>query len=235
MSAPSSPTLSDSALLDSLDDDPRFDLASHREQRMEQLKQAVGQVKELRESEYGRVISYAEEKKLIERMSKEKYCLIHFYHQDFHRCRIMDQRLEELAPKYPHTLFLRASVADIPFLVTKLSIQVLPCVMVFVDGRCVDRLIGFEELGDTDQFTLSMLEFRLKQSGALPEGQIALVNTLPAQLLGSVNGENDDDYSDRSDSEDEDERIRRKTGKIRPRRGKVGIRNGIVAAGSDDE
>jgi len=27
------------------------------------------------------------------------------------------------------------------------------------------RLIGFEELGDTDQFTASMLEFRLKQSG----------------------------------------------------------------------
>lgn len=51
----------------------------------------------------------------------------------------MDARLEELAPKHPHTLFLRASVADTPFLINKLSIQVLPCVYVFVDGKGVDR------------------------------------------------------------------------------------------------
>ena len=72
---------------------------------------------------------------------------------------------KELAPKYPHTLFLRASVVDAPFLVNKLGVQVLPCVHVFVDGRGVDRLIGFEELGHSDQFTTSMLEFRLKQTG----------------------------------------------------------------------
>lgn len=51
----------------------------------------------------------------------------------------MDARLEELAPKHQHTLFLRASVADTPFLVNKLGIQVLPCVYVFVDGKGVDR------------------------------------------------------------------------------------------------
>lgn len=70
-----------------------------------------------------------------------------------------------MAPKYPHTLFLRASVADIPFLVGKLGIQVLPCVYVFVDGRGTDRLIGFEDLGHNDNFTTAALEFRLKQSG----------------------------------------------------------------------
>jgi len=68
-----------------------------------------------------------------------KYCLIHFFHPDFARCRIMDQKLEELAPKYPHTLFLRTSVGDAPFLVNKLGVQVLPCVHVFVDSKGVDR------------------------------------------------------------------------------------------------
>jgi thioredoxin-like negative regulator of GroEL len=71
--------------------------------------------------------------------SKSKYCLIHFYHPDFARCRIMHQKLEELAPKYPHTLFLRTSVGDAPFLVNKLGVQVLPCVHVFVDSKGVDR------------------------------------------------------------------------------------------------
>jgi hypothetical protein len=61
--------LSDSALLDSLEDDPNFDLAAHRERRMDELKAQIGQVKTLQESEYGRVVTYGEEKKLIERMS----------------------------------------------------------------------------------------------------------------------------------------------------------------------
>ncbi len=47
--------------------------------------------------------------------------------------------VQELGPKHPHTLFLRTSVANVPFLVAKMSVQVLPCVMVFVDSRCVDR------------------------------------------------------------------------------------------------
>ena len=49
--------------------------------------------------------------------------------------------IQELAPKHLRTLFLRTSVANAPFLVAKFGVQVLPCVMVFVDGRCVDRWV----------------------------------------------------------------------------------------------
>lgn len=31
---------------------------------------------------------------LIRRRRKEKYCIIHFFHPDFHRCKIMDKRLD---------------------------------------------------------------------------------------------------------------------------------------------
>ncbi|KAK1922061.1 putative GTPase inhibitor [Papiliotrema laurentii] len=233
MSAPPSPTLSDSALLDSLDDDPRFDLAANREKRMEEIKEEVEKVKRLRETEYGRVVTYGEEKKLIERMAKEKYCVIHFFHPDFTRCRIMDKHLDELAPKYPHTLFLRASVADVPFLVNKFGVQVLPCVHVFVDGKGVDRLIGFEELGHTDQFTTSALEFRLRQTGALPSGPIVLANTLSSALTGREQGDSDTD----SESDDELQARRKASSAVRAgaRRGKTGIRDGLVGAGSDDD
>jgi thioredoxin-like negative regulator of GroEL len=85
---------------------------------------------------------------------KEQFVLIHFFHPDFHRCQIMDARLsvsfvflieelkltkQEIAPKYRHTLFVRASVADSLFLVAKFEVKVLPCVMSFVNGKCVDR------------------------------------------------------------------------------------------------
>lgn len=219
MSAPPSPTLSDSALLDSLAEDPHFDLSSHRERRLEELKEQVDKVRVLQSSEYGRMVTYGEEKRLIERMSKEKYCLVNFYHPDFQRCRIMDQRLEELAPKHPHTLFLRTSVADAPFLVAKFGVQVLPCVMVFVDSRCVDRLIGFEELGDTDRFTSSMLDFRLQQSGVFPSGPITLSTALPTSLLDGRHKGSDDESEEDQDGRD----LRRGA-----RRGKTGIRNGFA-------
>ncbi|ORX40758.1 thioredoxin-like protein [Kockovaella imperatae] len=231
MSGPPSPTLSDSALLDSLDDDPRFDIAADRDRRMEKLKEEVEKVKQLQESDYRKVVTFTDERKLIERMSKDKYCILHFFHPDFQRCQIMDRRLEELAPKHPYTLFIRASVADIPFLVTKFNIKVLPCVLVFADSRCVDQLVGFEEFGNSDHFSAKALEFRLKESGALPEGKPTLVNTLSSSLL-DPHSRIKDDSDDESDGDETAARRSRGTG---PRRGKTGIRNGLLTGMDEDE
>ncbi|WVQ84870.1 hypothetical protein IAT38_007033 [Cryptococcus sp. DSM 104549] len=239
MSRSPSPTLSDSALLDSLADS--FDLDSHREARMEALAQQIKQVKDLRESDNGRVVTFGEEKALIERMAKEKYCLLHFFHPDFARCQIMDRQLAALAPSHPHTLFARASVDDVPFLVTKMAVQVLPCVLCFVDGRAVDRLIGFEELGDTDQFTAKMLEFRLKQSGVLPSNTGLAGNINSALLTQGSSSRSQGQSKGRdarsgSESEDSEDERRRKSGVGRTaRRGKVGIRNGLGGGDSDDD
>jgi thioredoxin-like negative regulator of GroEL len=60
------------------------------------------------------------------------------------------------------------NVDNAPFLVTKLKIQVLPCVLAFVDGLSVDRIVGFEGLGYTqDTFTTKDLETRLLASGVV--------------------------------------------------------------------
>lgn len=60
------------------------------------------------------------------------------------------------------------NVENAPFLVTKLQVQVLPCVLAFIDGVSVDRLVGFEGLGYTqDTFTTKDLEARLLGSGVV--------------------------------------------------------------------
>lgn len=60
------------------------------------------------------------------------------------------------------------NVENAPFLVTKMKIQVLPCVLAFVDGVSVDRIVGFEGLGYTqDTFTTKDLEQRLLSSGVI--------------------------------------------------------------------
>ncbi|WRT70379.1 uncharacterized protein IL334_007377 [Kwoniella shivajii] len=228
MSAPPSPTLSDSALLDSLEE-AGFDFATDRDRRIEALQREIKQVKNLKESDNGGVVTFTDEKQLIERMSKERYCLLHFFHNDFSRCKIMDQKLSDLVASHPHTLFLRASVSDIPFLVTKMAVQVLPCVISFVDGRAVDRLIGFEELGDSDHFTTKMLEFRLKQSGVLPT-DLSLASNLSSTLVSATREEDD-----QSDDEDRRRGGGAKARARAARQGKVGIRNGFANDGSDDD
>lgn len=68
-----------------------------------------------------------------------------------------------------------------PFLVTKLGIKVLPAVLIFIDGVSKDRsallyvfmlqcsmvcrIVGFEDLGNQDNFETSVLESRLLRTG----------------------------------------------------------------------
>ena len=95
----------------------------------------------------------------------------------------MDKHLQRLAPKYFNTLFIRVFVENVPWLVERLGIKVLPCVMTFIDGASKDRFdccipcwriafqhpiyrfVGFEELGNSDQFDTATLEWKLLNSG----------------------------------------------------------------------
>jgi len=70
----------------------------------------------------------------------------------------MDNHLENLAQKHFDTKIIRIDVDKALFLVERLKVKVLPCVISFIDGKSVDRLEGFEKLGNTDNFTTAMLE-----------------------------------------------------------------------------
>lgn len=60
------------------------------------------------------------------------------------------------------------NVENAPFLVVKLKVQVLPCVLAFVNGLGVDRIIGFEGIGYTENtFKTADLETRLLTSGVV--------------------------------------------------------------------
>lgn len=76
--------------------------------------------------------------------------------------------IQILASKHQETLFLKISVLSSPFLVEKLSIKVLPCLITFgAKAQVKDRIVGFEDLGNSDGFTTKTLEWRLGQGGEL--------------------------------------------------------------------
>ncbi|KAI1320178.1 hypothetical protein EDD11_001782 [Mortierella claussenii] len=160
--------LDDDELFEELENDD-YGMASFREQRIEELKEEVAKRKLMMEYDHGSFKDITDEKEVMDITTKTKHCVIHFYHADFRRCMIVDRHLETLAKKHIKTKFVKIKVENAPFLVEKLQVKILPCVIAFIDGIAVDRLVGFEELGNTDNFSTSMLELRYKTVGVIED------------------------------------------------------------------
>lgn len=144
-------------------------------------------------------------------------CIVHFAHGDFARCGVMDARLEELAGRHYEVRFARVDVRSTPFLVEKLGVRVLPCVIGFKDGVGVERVVGFEGLGTggsdgAEGFSVKTLEKRLLWKGVLVHAKFS-------------SEDDDDDAMDREAS-DEDYDERRRDGARRTiRSGTTQLRN----------
>lgn len=111
------------------------------------------------------------EKEVLKITTSTKFCVVHFYHKEFRRCEIMDKHLMPIARKHFKTRFVKIDVDNTPFLVEKMKIQILPCVVCFVDGVSTDRLIGFQDLGNNDNFSTDMLEKRLATAGVIKSSE----------------------------------------------------------------
>ncbi|KZP32944.1 thioredoxin-like protein [Athelia psychrophila] len=174
------------------------DSSAMREHGLAVLKQEMGRVKDMQSNDYGRYTEITSEKEVIRASAREPRCVIHFYHTNFKRCEIMDRHLAKLAPKYFTTRFIRVFVESVPWLVEKLMIKVLPCVICFVDGVSTDRLIGFEELGGGETFETATLELRLSMSGVIQkktEGStVQTVFMTSARPLRATTREDDEDF-----------------------------------------
>jgi len=139
-----------------------------REKRLEQLHTELSRAKTMRNTHHGTYTEIKDEKHLMDITTTTTLCVVHFMKPDFNRCRIMDERLRVLAEKHFDTRFVGINVDNAPFLVVKLGVKVLPCVIAFRDGVSVDRIIGFEGVGyRPDTITVSELEARLLGSGVL--------------------------------------------------------------------
>ena len=95
-----------------------------------------------------------------------------YFHQNIART----DTLQILAKKHYQTKFIKVDVDNVPFLVVSLKVQVLPCILAFINGIGVDRyiplifadlsrIVGFDDLGNTDDFSTARLEYRLIETG----------------------------------------------------------------------
>ncbi|VDB85449.1 unnamed protein product [Peniophora sp. CBMAI 1063] len=159
--------LDDEALFAELEAELENEGETERERGIKELQREMERVTQMKQDMHGKYTEVSDEKEVIHISANEPRCIVHFYHSNFRRCEIMDKHLAALAPKYFGTRFIRVFVESVPFLVEKLGIQVLPCVISFINGVTKDRIIGFEELGNSDAFNTSTLELRLEQTGVI--------------------------------------------------------------------
>ena len=127
-------------------------------------------------------------------MLKNKHVVCHFYIDDFERCKIMDMHLKIIAAEHPETLFCRINARKTPFFVTRLQVKTLPTTILSIDGKVDERITGFEELGNTDDFPTINLARRLVMS--------AMIKPNSKQERGEINikkGKPQDDDSYLSD------------------------------------
>ncbi|MCJ1375494.1 hypothetical protein MMC20_006731 [Loxospora ochrophaea] len=158
----------DDALISALENSPT--LGPLREQRVAELTEELSRAKHLRGLAHGTYMTLDAEKPLMDITTSTEKCVVHFFHPDFARCGAMDGHLEALAVPHYEARFLRIDVARAPFLVEKLGVRVLPCVMAFVDGKVVDRVVGFEGVSrarNGDGCSTGDMEARLVRSGVL--------------------------------------------------------------------
>lgn len=132
-----------------------------RRRRMEALKKQQQQKQEWLSQGHGDYTEITMEKEFFDQSKTSKNLVCHFYRDSTFRCKIIDKHMALLAPKHLEAKFLRINVEKCPFLVERLKIKVLPTVCIAKDGKVVDYIVGFDDLGGVDDFPTEMLEWRL--------------------------------------------------------------------------
>jgi thiol-disulfide isomerase/thioredoxin len=113
--------------------------------------------------------SPVEEKDFLSAVTSSHLCVVHFSLDEFERCKILHKHLQSLSQKYFKTRFMKANAPDLPFFTEKLNVKVLPCLILFKNGIAFDRIVGFEDFGNTDDYKTMALEKRLLEAGVIEE------------------------------------------------------------------
>lgn len=114
--------------------------ARDRSREKKPSKYRYGEYREIDESDF------------LDTLLKNDKVVCHFYHADFEKCKIMDKHLIKIALEHPETLFVKIDADKAPFFCARLTIQVLPTVLLSNKGKVFDRVIGFEGLEGTEDF-----------------------------------------------------------------------------------
>lgn len=155
------------AEIDKLDQMTTDELEDLREKRLEQLKKQSQKKQEWLQKGHGQYSEIAGEPEFFPETKNSPRVVCHFYRDTTWRCKIVDKHLALLAPKHVETKFVKINAEKCKFLVERLSIKMLPAILLVKDGKFVDRIVGFGDLGGHDEFSTEMMEWRIARAGVI--------------------------------------------------------------------
>ncbi|RMZ81476.1 hypothetical protein DV738_g2218, partial [Chaetothyriales sp. CBS 135597] len=135
------------ALLASLEEE---DDSAYREQRLQQLNaEAQHTQRSTLTSQKSAYVTLKSDDDALRFTTEHERAVVHFFHPEFARCSTMDGHCEHIATRYAEhgsgdVAFGRIDVKNAPFVVQKLGVRVLPCIIGFVKGVVAGRVTGFE-------------------------------------------------------------------------------------------
>lgn len=144
--------------MDELDDD---DIEKIRQRRIKAMQKAHQAKQEFLQKGHGVYKEIPSEKDFFDEIKNSKRAIVHFYRPTTERCQIFDKHLEILAPKYLEARMVKLNAEKSPFLCERLNIRVIPTLLLIVDGKTQEKIVGFDQLGGHDHFSTEMLEWRL--------------------------------------------------------------------------
>lgn len=161
----------DSDYDDLLEDDDDPVLGAIREKRMAELRKQQVEHAENISKGHGQFRTISQDQFLPECTGSSEFVVVHFFHNEWERCKVMDHHLKVVAMQHTESKFLRIDAEKAPFFVSKLQIQTLPTVVVFRDGKSISRLTGFEGLcndpKEPDKWETRALKQYLASTGAI--------------------------------------------------------------------
>jgi thioredoxin-like negative regulator of GroEL len=192
--------------LEKLDED---DLEAIRRRKLDMMNLMQEKKVEWKSAGHGEYSEIPEEKEFFTVTKGSDNCVIHFYRDETFRCKIFDKHFSMLAKKHLETRFCKINAEKCPFLCDRLKIKVIPTVLCIKNQQTTANIVGFGDLGNTDEFSTEMLEWRLAHAEVI--NYSGDLNTPPDQaerkkttnFIGKkVKGKgrrNDDDSSDEND------------------------------------
>ncbi|OQV17766.1 Thioredoxin domain-containing protein 9 [Hypsibius exemplaris] len=165
------------------------DLEALRARRLAAIKSDNLKKQEWRANGHGVYTELADEREFFQATKKSNKIVCHFFRVTTPRCQIVDKHLEILAAQHLETRFIKINVERSPFLAERLHIVVLPTIAMVVDDKVGDYIVGFDDLGGTDNFSTAMMEWRLAHGKAIfYSGDLSMPPDMPKiakSILGS--------------------------------------------------
>uniref|UniRef100_A0A5B7B3G3 Putative Thioredoxin domain-containing protein 9-like protein n=1 Tax=Davidia involucrata TaxID=16924 RepID=A0A5B7B3G3_DAVIN len=139
------------------------DIEALRERRLQQMKKMAEKRSRWIALGHGEYSEIPTEKEFFAVVKASERVVCHFYRNNW-PCKVMDKHLSILAKQHIETRFVKINAEKSPFLAEKLKIVVLPTLALIKNAKVDDYVVGFDELGGTDEFSTEELGERLAKA-----------------------------------------------------------------------